>query len=154
MDFSTLKNIDILKSLVKSVCVDIVVEIKSLKTINFEKVKMALNIYFVDYLKNNYLKFYGRVSRRQYWMFALYSSLISIVISLSVCIFPFLNFLSLLYFFFFFLPSVGLGIRRLHDIDLSGWLFLVCLIPFIGGIILVLLFCLPGDADKNRFSSL
>ncbi len=153
MDFSTLKNIDTLKSLAKGVCGDIVTEVKNLKTVNVEKAKTALNVYFVDYLKNNYLKFDGRVSRRQYWMFALYSSLISIIISFLACILPFLSILSLLYVLAILVPSVGLGVRRLHDIDLSGWFFLICLIPFIGGIALILLFCLPGDTGKNKFDS-
>ncbi|WP_370587863.1 DUF805 domain-containing protein [Psychrobacter sp. JCM 18901] len=38
------------------------------------------------------------------------------------------------------LPSIAVGIRRLHDTGRSGWWFLISLIPLIGGIVF-LVFC-------------
>lgn len=42
------------------------------------------------------------------------------------------------------LPLLSMGVRRIHDIGHSGWLILLGLIPIIGAIILLVLFCLPS----------
>ena len=149
MDFNKFKDVENIKKEGIALWNDIVLEVKLLKNINGEKFKSD----FVDYLKNDYVKFDGRVSRRQYWMFALYSMLISFVLGFVGGLIPFLSIISLLYVLAILVPSVGLGIRRLHDLNLSGWFFLICIIPFIGGIALVLLFCLPGDEKENNFGA-
>lgn len=153
MDFNKFKDAENIKKEGIALWNDIVSEVKQLKNINGEKFKSGFNTYFVDYLKNDYVKFDGRVSRRQYWMFALYSMLISFVLGFVGGLIPFLSIISLLYVLAILVPSVGLGIRRLHDLNLSGWFFLICIIPFIGGIALVLLFCLPGDEKENNFGA-
>ena len=50
------------------------------------------------------------------------------------------------------LPSIGLGVRRLHDVGKSGWLLLICLIPF-GVIYVIYLFAQKGDEDINQYGS-
>ena len=50
-----------------------------------------------------------------------------------------------------FLPSLAVTVRRLHDRDKSGWWILIDLIPFIGGIILLIWAVSPSDDDANRF---
>ena len=49
------------------------------------------------------------------------------------------------------LSALSVGARRLHDTDKSGWLLLLGLIPFIGGIIVLVLLVLPGTPSQNRF---
>ena len=48
-------------------------------------------------------------------------------------------------------PSLAVSIRRLHDIDRSGWWSLLIVIPFLGTIWLLVLFCLKGTPGENRF---
>ena len=48
-------------------------------------------------------------------------------------------------------PSIAVGVRRLHDVGLSGWLYLVSLIPWLGSIALFVLSVLPGQPDTNRY---
>lgn len=151
MDFKSLKDTNNLKVLLSEMGRDIVNAFKSIKEVNAENFKAGFNTYFVEYLKNDYVKFDGRVSRRQYWMFALYSLLISIAFNVVIMILPFLAIISLLYAIALIVPSVGLGIRRLHDLNLSGWFFLIALIPLIGGLALLFLFCMPGDKEDNKF---
>lgn len=151
MDFNSLKDTNNLKALLKGMGSDIAGAFKSVKDVNGEKLKNGFNTYFVDYLKNNYANFDGRVSRRQYWMFTLYSMLISIAFNIVIAIIPFLAIISLLYAFALIVPSIGLGIRRLHDLNLSGWFFLIAFIPLLGGLALLFLFCMPGDAEDNKF---
>ena len=42
------------------------------------------------------------------------------------------------------LPALGLGVRRLHDIGKSGWWLLVALVPILGAIYLIYLYCQPS----------
>lgn len=153
MDFNSLKDVNNLKALVKGMGKDIIDAFNSVKDVNGEKFKEGLNTYFVDYLKNNYLEFNGRVSRRQYWMFTLYSCIVGFVLSFIAAIIPFLSIFVLLFLLALIIPSVCLGIRRLHDLNLSGWFYLIAFIPFVGGLVLLFLFCIPGDKEDNKFGA-
>lgn len=48
-------------------------------------------------------------------------------------------------------PSISVTVRRLHDVDLSGWLFLICLVPYLGGLALFVLTLLPPKPAGARF---
>jgi uncharacterized membrane protein YhaH (DUF805 family) len=48
-------------------------------------------------------------------------------------------------------PGLAVACRRLHDIDKSFWWILIGLIPFVGGIILLVFACLPGTPGQNRY---
>jgi len=50
-----------------------------------------------------------------------------------------------------FMPSLGVAVRRLHDIDRSGWWVLISLVPIIGPIILIVLAATKGTSGENRF---
>ncbi|MEV0889822.1 DUF805 domain-containing protein [Promicromonospora sp. NPDC050262] len=50
-----------------------------------------------------------------------------------------------------FVPLLAAGVRRLHDTGKSGWFYLLYLVPFVGGIIIVVLLALPGEPGSNRF---
>jgi uncharacterized membrane protein YhaH (DUF805 family) len=51
------------------------------------------------------------------------------------------------------LPSLAVAVRRLHDIDRSGWWILIGLVPLGGLIILIVFACLRGTPGTNRFGS-
>ncbi len=48
-------------------------------------------------------------------------------------------------------PSIAVGVRRLHDIGKSGWMLLVSLIPFIGSIWLLIMLCTEGQKEDNEY---
>jgi len=50
-------------------------------------------------------------------------------------------------------PNIAVGIRRLHDTDKSGWLLLLSLVPFVGGIILLVFFAMPGTEGPNQYGA-
>ena len=50
-----------------------------------------------------------------------------------------------------FIPWLALSWRRLHDTNRSGAWWFIGLIPFVGGIILLVLFLLPPDPAGTRF---
>jgi uncharacterized membrane protein YhaH (DUF805 family) len=49
------------------------------------------------------------------------------------------------------LPNLGLSVRRLHDINRSGWWILISLIPVVGWIIILIWAIQKGDESANDF---
>jgi uncharacterized membrane protein YhaH (DUF805 family) len=50
-----------------------------------------------------------------------------------------------------FVLSIGFGVRRLHDLDKSGWWMLLAIVPLVNlGLIIYLVF-FPGSGGDNRF---
>lgn len=80
-----------------------------------------------------YADFNGRASRSEFWWFFLFCILAGIAVSFISDALHWLFIVGTL------LPSFAVGARRLHDTDRSGWFQLLLLIPFIGFIILVVL---------------
>jgi uncharacterized membrane protein YhaH (DUF805 family) len=101
----------------------------------------------------NYVGFSGRASRSEYWYWVLFTVLVSIVTTiidlgvLSSSVEPFSSIWGLATF----LPSLAIGVRRLHDTDRSGWWWLIGLIPLIGIIVLIVFWCFEGTRGSNRF---
>lgn len=48
-------------------------------------------------------------------------------------------------------PTIAVFVRRLHDADLSGWWFLLSLVPFAGPVISVVFGVLPRQRSGRRF---
>lgn len=99
-----------------------------------------------------YADFHGRSSRTEYWVPILIHTLV-----IGILYGAFLTtyngiFLLLLLIpgVVLFIPSLAVGGRRLHDCNLSGFLLLLQIIPF-GGVVLLILFCLPGTAGPNPY---
>ncbi|MBO4312816.1 MAG: DUF805 domain-containing protein, partial [Desulfovibrio sp.] len=51
----------------------------------------------------------------------------------------------------FLLPCIAVSVRRLHDINKSGWFYLFWFIPLVGWIFLIIWFCTPSDPGMNRY---
>lgn len=49
------------------------------------------------------------------------------------------------------LPSLGLCVRRLHDIGKSGWWIFISLIPIVGWIILLVWYCKDSQMAPNEY---
>lgn len=98
-----------------------------------------------------YVDFSGRAPRPEYWWFALFEFVCLVVASaVSMKVGYWLYGLAVLAFI---LPSLAVGVRRLHDIGKSGWFILIGLIPIIGGIILIVFYCLPTQEHNNEWGS-
>jgi len=103
------------------------------------------NTYFLDVIKNHYIDFAGKADRKQFWLWVLFSVIIFLILGLVLgflgkagSIIYYLCWLALL------LPSLGIAARRLRDGGFTPWLLLLGLIPFIGGIILLVLYLMPS----------
>lgn len=56
-----------------------------------------------------------------------------------------------LFFLAVLVPSIAVQVRRFHDQDKSGWMCLIGLIPFVGGIVVLVFMLLEGTKGPNRF---
>ena len=106
----------------------------------FDAVGICFKKYFV-------LK--GRASRSEYWYFYLFSIILYII--------PFIiggedtDVVFGLFILILTIPSFTVSVRRLHDIDKSGWYVFIYLIPFVGGIIMLVMCASVGTEGKNQF---
>src|SRR5688500_16079856 len=108
--------------------------------------------WYLDPIQNHYVDFQGRSSRRQFWMFTLINFIISVVLNaIDRLVLDGFTLLSGIYGLALLLPSLGLSVRRLHDIDKSGWWILIGLIPIVGWIILIVWYVRRGNPDTNEW---
>jgi len=124
---------------------------------------------FLGAIKNAFIKcfdFKSRSSRSEFWYFYLFTTILGFL-GLQIDRFFNLEILGLqlsninevvtlgptyiFLYFLFFIPSLSLYIRRLHDIDRSGWWLLIAIIPFIGIITLIFFWCLKGSQNRNTY---
>ncbi len=119
-----------------------------------------MNYYFLVLKK--YAVFKGRSQRAEYWYFALFNIIISIIFSvlgkttgiLNLTIGTTgseINIISILYGLAVLLPGIAVVIRRLHDIGKSGWMALLSLIPIIGTIWLLVLMAKDSAPGENEY---
>lgn len=116
-----------------------------------------------------YADFQGRSRRKEYWMFALGVIIVYIVLAvvggmllgagsavsgsddvgglLSSPVFILIGIFALA----ILIPSIAVQVRRFHDQDKSGWFVLLGLIPYLGGLIIIVFMCLEGTRGPNRF---
>ena len=87
-----------------------------------------------------YAEFEGRSRRSEYWWAYLMTFILGII--------PGVNYIAWLACI---IPSLAIGVRRLHDIGKSGWNLLLGLIPLAGAIILIIWFCQDGQVGPNEY---
>lgn len=110
--------------------------------------------WFLKVVKENYANFEGRARRSEYWYFTLVSVLISIVLRIiDSVVGSEIGIVGLIYSLAVLVPSIAVGVRRLHDIGKSGWYLLVALIPIAGAIWLLVLLCTEGDHGPNIYGA-
>ncbi|WP_395944580.1 DUF805 domain-containing protein [Brevundimonas sp.] len=120
--------------------------------------------YFVRCVTTAYIDGNGRARRKEYWSFALFQFLVLLLAAMPVlglvvaeaetgrdmqawgvawiCIVA-LIYLALI------IPGIAVTLRRFHDVGLSGWLILIGLVPYIGGLFLFVVSLLPSQPIVN-----
>ncbi|MGF1730011.1 DUF805 domain-containing protein [Photobacterium kasasachensis] len=114
-----------------------------------------MNWYF--HVLKNYAVFRGRARRKEYWYFFLTNVVISIVLA-------FLDnamgnpgagegagALGTVYSLAILIPSIAVGVRRLHDTGRNGWWMLLGLIPLVGAVVLIYFFVLDSQPGSNEY---
>lgn len=113
------------------------------------------------YLKviKQYADFGGRARRKELWYFVLFNFIFAIVAVIidtvagwevaannyGPCYGAYMGVM--------LLPALAVGVRRLHDLGKSGWWLLIGLIPIVGGIWLLVLYCTDGQSEQNRYGA-
>jgi uncharacterized membrane protein YhaH (DUF805 family) len=111
--------------------------------------------WYIEALKK-YAVFGGRSRRKEYWYFVLFSLIVSLVLSaIDALLGTFgsanVGLLGGIYGLAVLIPSIAVSVRRLHDIDRTGWWVLIGLVPVIGTIVLLVFAASDGTPGKNRF---
>ena len=106
-----------------------------------------------------YAVFDGRASRKEYWDFALFNSIIlPLLFFLDFMTGTYdsedgIGLLSSIYSAFILIPSIAVTVRRLHDVNLNGSWSLIFFIPVIGFIVLLVFLAKDGTPRDNQFGS-
>ena len=102
--------------------------------------------WYIKVVRDNYANFKGRASRQEYWMFVLFNFIFLIALSfIEVFLFGlYSSILSDLYVLALLVPSIAVGIRRMHDTGKSGWFLLIPIYNFI-------LAVTQGESNSNKY---
>ena len=104
-----------------------------------------------------YAVFTGRARRKEYWFFLLFTVLVTFLLAFidqMLGLFDPENGVGLLsgiYSIGVVIPSIAVGIRRLHDTGRSGWWLLIGLIPIIGGLVILFFTILESEPGDNEY---
>ena len=97
-----------------------------------------------------YARFRGRASRSEFWYFTLFYWLgMALVIAFEIQD-ERLAIARIVFSLGTFLPLLAVTVRRLHDVDRSGWWYFIVLVPF-GAVVLLVWYCRRGTDGPNRF---
>lgn len=111
----------------------------------------------LDAITIKYLDFSGRASRKEYWLFTLFYSILYVIANAIDAGFDFyeeesgFGITSFIVWAAFIIPGLAIAFRRLHDTFRSGWWLLILLIPLLGLIGFIVLMCLKGTDGANRY---
>jgi uncharacterized membrane protein YhaH (DUF805 family) len=128
----------------------------------------TIGISFEDAVKSGIrrtFQYQGRASRSEYWWYYLCFVIAGVISQIaerssaladgsggaSRLLLELFVFLLLIIELILLLGLVSLGVRRLHDVDYSGWWLLLSFVPVIGQIFLLVQFCTQGTNGENRF---
>ena len=107
------------------------------------------------YLKvlRQYADFNGRASRTEFWMFVLFNIIFSIAAYIIDYALGTVYVFSGIYGLAMLIPGLAVSVRRLHDVNKSGWMILINLIPFIGFIWYLVLMIMEGTQGENQYGA-
>lgn len=100
---------------------------------------------------NNYVNFAGRAARSEFWYWALFAALASLAGELiDLALFTSSTFtpVQTLVNLALFLPGLAVSVRRLHDLDRTGW-WLLLIFTVIGIIVLLVWDCMRGTVGPT-----
>ena len=115
-----------------------------------------------------YAEFTGRSQRIEYWLFwLLFYVVVVVLFVLMAAGMPFgevddpnagpgpIFWVSLVAMVLFVIlslvPGIAVTVRRFHDQNLSGWLYLLNFIPYLGALVVFVFMCLDGTRGPNRY---
>ena len=104
---------------------------------------------FIEVLKK-YAVFSGRARRKEYWMYTLFVVIIyAVLLGIGIAIKA--PAIAIVFYVAILLPSLAVGVRRLHDIGRSGWWLLFGIVPLAGPITLLVFTCTDSQPGVNKY---
>lgn len=100
--------------------------------------------WYLEVLKK-YAVFEGRSRRAEFWYFTLFDILIALVLAF-IGQYMNSNFIYNVYAIGVLIPSIAVAVRRMHDVNKSGWFILIPIYNLI-------LYCTPGTEGPNKYGS-
>ena len=100
-----------------------------------------------------YVTFAGRAARSEYWYFVLFYVVVVVIAAvIDTVVFSAMDFkpLQTIVILATFLPLLAVAIRRLHDLDRTGWWYLI-VFTGIGAILLFVWYCMKGTTGPNQY---
>jgi len=100
-----------------------------------------------------YLNINGRCSRKIYWLVGVLPFFLLGILGFFIS-----NALQLNDTFFFVInllvlwPILAMQIKRLHDINLTGWLCLITVVPLVGFVFSIVIGLIPGKNEDNKYA--
>lgn len=113
----------------------------------------------------HYLDFSGRSTRTEFWLFIIIFYVVLVALAFvggmfsgatgiddpaddafTVAMIP-----MALWILASIIPSIAVTVRRLHDSDKSGWLYLLTIIPYLGFIFILVFGFWPGTPGENNY---
>ena len=120
---------------------------------NINGSQLSLPNLFIDTLAKRYATFSGRASKREFWGFVLFQNIAIFVLLVIGGVLGDEGALAGLASLGTIIPFWAVSARRLHDIGKSGWFILVSIIPLIGVIWLIILWCQNGMPEDNQYGN-
>ncbi|MCP5506047.1 MAG: DUF805 domain-containing protein [Chlamydiales bacterium] len=116
----------------------------------------------LSYLAKNYSIFSGRAGRKEFllyhlmmWgfflMIAWANNMIAVHIFHSFVLARVVSLLIGMAALALVVPTLGITVRRIHDIGRNGWWILLTLIPYLGLIFTLILFVKKGQLGENQY---
>jgi len=109
------------------------------------------NINFSQSIKICFQKFFifkGRASRSEFWWFYLFCN-----VTISILFIPneLVMALGWIMLILLLIPTFAAAVRRLHDVNTSGFFIFIAIIPVLGAIIVLVKIIAKGTLGINRF---
>jgi uncharacterized membrane protein YhaH (DUF805 family) len=116
-----------------------------------------------------YADFEGRSRRMEYWMYQVFTMMVYLVLGMIMLAgLPWREMDTnpdaapgpvfwvglgsmVLWYAFTFVPDIAVTVRRFHDQDQSGWMYLLRFIPYLGGIVVMVFMFIDGQRFQNQF---
>jgi uncharacterized membrane protein YhaH (DUF805 family) len=102
---------------------------------------------------NRYAQFEGRASRAEYWWSYLFYVVSSLFLTIIDTVFGTYPLLTLLFALATLIPNLAVAARRMHDVGKSGTYLLFGLIPFVGGILVLIELVKEADPRVNMYGA-
>lgn len=119
--------------------------------------------YFRRGMTTNYANFRSRARRKEYWGYFLFwlIALFAVIATGLAADAAMMNLneeapyitiaLTCLFVLTTLVPGIAMSVRRQHDIGLSGWFFLLVLVPYVGNLIIFVFSLIPSQKRDNKW---